>query len=96
MTYKEVAAAKQRMWNKEQKRLGDATCEKRKMSKEDERVTDGRRRQGSPVKAWMKQHITTVEASRTMAEVERILLENDVGCIPVVQDGTQKLVGQTF
>lgn len=28
-----------------------------------------------------------------MAEVERILLENDVGCIPVVQDGAQKLVG---
>ena len=41
----------------------------------------------------MKQHITTVEASRTMAEVEAILLGNDVGCIPVVQDGTMQLVG---
>ena len=29
----------------------------------------------------------------TMAEVEAILLENDVGCIPVVMDGTQQLVG---
>merc|ERR1711862_697092 len=45
------------------------------------------------VKAWMKQHIKTVEASLTMAEVEAILLENDVGCIPVVRDGTKQLVG---
>lgn len=93
VTYKEVAAAKQRMWNKEQKRRRDATSENRRMSKEDQRVADGRRRQGSPVKAWMKQHVTTVEASMTIAEVERTLLENDVGCIPVVQDGTNKLVG---
>lgn len=28
-----------------------------------------------------------------MAEVELILLENDVGCIPVVADGTNQLVG---
>ena len=28
-----------------------------------------------------------------MAEVEIILLENDVGCIPVVADGTNQLVG---
>ena len=41
----------------------------------------------------MLQHIMTVEASRTMAEVETILLENDVGCIPVVKDGTMELVG---
>mmetsp|Transcript_39301 Transcript_39301/g.95094 ORF Transcript_39301/g.95094 Transcript_39301/m.95094 type:complete len:760 (+) Transcript_39301:103-2382(+) len=93
VTYKEVAAAKQRMWNKEQKRLRDAASEKRRMTKESQRIADERRRQGSPVKAWMKQHVTTIEASRTMAEVERILLENDVGCIPVVQDGTKKLVG---
>jgi hypothetical protein len=31
------------------------------------------------VKAWMKQHVKTVESSMTMAEVETILLENDVG-----------------
>jgi len=29
----------------------------------------------------------------TMSEVEAVLLENDVGCIPVVQDGTKQLVG---
>ena len=29
----------------------------------------------------------------TMAEVEAILLANDVGCIPVVLDGTKQLVG---
>jgi predicted transcriptional regulator len=41
----------------------------------------------------MKQHVTTIPASMTMAEVEHVLLENDVGCVPVVQDGTNKLVG---
>ena len=30
---------------------------------------------------------------RTMAEVESVLLEADVGCIPVVADGTNQLVG---
>ena len=51
------------------------------------------RRVGTTVKAWMLQHIQIVEASKTMAEVEFILLENDVGCIPVVADGTNQLVG---
>jgi CBS-domain-containing membrane protein len=51
------------------------------------------RRKGSTVKGWMLQHVQVVEASKTMAEVENILLENDVGCIPVVADGTMKLVG---
>ena len=41
----------------------------------------------------MKQHIRTVEASQTMFEVEAILLDNDVGCIPVVADGSKQLVG---
>ncbi len=41
----------------------------------------------------MLQHIQIVEASKTMAEVESVLLENDVGCIPVVADGTGQLVG---
>jgi len=29
----------------------------------------------------------------TMAEVEAVLLNTDVGCIPVVADGTKQLVG---
>jgi nanoRNase/pAp phosphatase (c-di-AMP/oligoRNAs hydrolase) len=97
VTYKEVAAAKQRLWNKEQKRL----------HREREAATNGfvgplqvpdtkvqeQRKQGSTVKAWMKQHVQVVEASKTMAQVESILLENDVGCMPVVADGTKQLVG---
>eukprot|EP00537_Pseudo-nitzschia_pungens_P007466 CAMPEP_0172377768 /NCGR_PEP_ID=MMETSP1060-20121228/69080_1 /TAXON_ID=37318 /ORGANISM="Pseudo-nitzschia pungens, Strain cf. cingulata" /LENGTH=958 /DNA_ID=CAMNT_0013105477 /DNA_START=165 /DNA_END=3041 /DNA_ORIENTATION=+ len=121
VTYKEVAAAKQRMWNKEQKRLrqeqqrkeqGGKQKNKKKKGKgkknnddenlspeelekkrKQQQITEAKRRRGPTVKAWMKQHIKTVEASLTMAEVEAILLENDVGCIPVVQDGTEKLVG---
>jgi predicted transcriptional regulator len=41
----------------------------------------------------MKQHIKTVEQSMTMAEVENMLFENDIGCIPVVADGTMQLLG---
>jgi nanoRNase/pAp phosphatase (c-di-AMP/oligoRNAs hydrolase)/predicted transcriptional regulator len=98
VTYKEVAAAKQRMWNKEQKRLRQAASEKKQtnnkpMSQEAEKIAEVRRKRGSPVKAWMKQHVKTVEASRTMAEVELMLLENDIGCIPVVEDGSMQLVG---
>jgi nanoRNase/pAp phosphatase (c-di-AMP/oligoRNAs hydrolase) len=111
VSYKEVAAAKQRMWNKEQKRLrqaakakenGDSSQSESKKHKENQQQSmsddarkkaEERRKKGSTVKAWMKQHVKTVEASRTMAEVEAILLANDVGCIPVVQDGTNKLVG---
>lgn len=102
VSYKEVAAAKERMWNKEQKRIRDKA--KRigsgKTHEEDDdsngekrQLSDNRRKKGSTVKAWMKQHITTVEASQTMAEVEAILLGNDIGCIPVVVDGTMQLVG---
>jgi CBS-domain-containing membrane protein len=95
VTYKEVAAAKQRMWNKEQKRLRQAAKQtnKKALDPEAERRAEKRRRRGSTVKGWMKQHIKTVEASRTMIEVEQILLENDVGCIPVVEDGSSQLVG---
>ena len=110
VTYKEVAAAKQRMWNKEQKRLRQEANKKKQDDNDDDdddslspeekkkiieqrKIADEQRRRGPPVKAWMKQHIKTVEASLTMAEVEAILLENDVGCIPVVQDGSRYLVG---
>jgi nanoRNase/pAp phosphatase (c-di-AMP/oligoRNAs hydrolase) len=99
VTYKEVAAAKQRMWNKEQKRLRQAAQEeedgggREPLSDEAKKIAEERRIRGSSVKAWMKQHIKTVEASLTMAEVEAVLLENDVGCIPVVQAGSKQLVG---
>jgi nanoRNase/pAp phosphatase (c-di-AMP/oligoRNAs hydrolase) len=103
VTYKEVAAAKQRMWNKEQKRQKTVETPSRQEgagidgesddAEQRLKLAEERRKKGSTVKAWMKQHITTVEASRTMAEVEAILLGNDVGCIPVVQDGTMQLVG---
>jgi nanoRNase/pAp phosphatase (c-di-AMP/oligoRNAs hydrolase)/predicted transcriptional regulator len=48
---------------------------------------------GSAVKGWMLQHVQTVEEDKTMAEVESILLEHDVGCIPVVGVGTKTLIG---
>jgi CBS-domain-containing membrane protein len=104
VTYKEVAAAKQRLWNKEQKRIRQeaeaAAAEKAEKKQnsvdENEDSSDDKknsRKLGSALKGWMKQHVQTVEASMTMAEVEAILLENDVGCIPVVADGTKQLVG---
>jgi nanoRNase/pAp phosphatase (c-di-AMP/oligoRNAs hydrolase) len=100
VTYKEVAAAKQRTWNKEQKQLRQEAKvreqgkpEESTMMSDDAKKKVEQRKGGSIVKAWMKQHVKTVEASRTMAEVEAILLANDVGCIPVVMDGTMQLVG---
>merc|ERR1712161_168331 len=101
VTYKEVAAAKQRLWNKEQKRLRQETKKKMEQSSNDKDSTDEskgydkreKRKLGSALKGWMKQHIQTVEASFTMAEVKAILLDQDVGCMPVVKDGTKKLIG---
>ncbi len=101
VTYKEVAAAKQRLWNKEQKRIRQeanrtASNNGKKKNSSTSGKTDGKaeeRKLGSALKGWMKQHVKTVEASMTMAEVEHMLLENDVGCIPVVADGTTQLVG---
>jgi nanoRNase/pAp phosphatase (c-di-AMP/oligoRNAs hydrolase) len=95
VTYKEVAAAKQRLWNKEQKRLQrerEAMSQGESLLSTDTQL-QAQRKQGSTVKAWMKQHVQLVEASKTMSQVESILLENDVGCMPVVADGTKQLVG---
>lgn len=101
VTYKEVAAAKQRLWNKEQKRIRQEVAATEKAKKRgikeggknnsDEKKNE--RKLGSALKGWMKQHVQTVEAGLTMAEVEAYLLENDVGSIPVVADGTNQLVG---
>ncbi len=108
VTYKEVAAAKQRLWNKEQKKIRqeaqaaakndspDGKGKKRQKGPQNEEFLKkqrDRQKLGSALKGWMKQHVQTVEAGRTMAEVEAVLLENDVGCIPVVADGTKQLVG---
>jgi len=89
VTYKEVAAAKQRLWNKEQKRLtreatetaaNSAKGNKIDASADAERVRK-ERKVGSPLSGWMKQHVRIVEASMTMAEVENVLLENDGTCL---------------
>lgn len=98
VTYKEVAAAKQRLWNKEQKRLRreKELAEKGQKVPYEQNVNLAKERQrkaGTTVKGWMKQHVRLVEDSTTMAELEAILLENDVGCIPVVASGTKKLIG---
>lgn len=90
VSYKEVMAAKLRLLNKQEKRL-------RQMEKdlaEGKAVSESQRSQReSALKGWMKQHVQTVEASQTMSEVENILLEADVGCIPVVADNTKQLIG---
>jgi hypothetical protein len=36
-----------------------------------------KRKMGSPLSGWMKQHVRLVEASMSMAEVENVLLETD-------------------
>merc|ERR1712238_190534 len=72
----------------------DSLSDKEKKPRIQQRkIVDEQRRRGPTVKAWMKQHIRTVEASLTMAEMEALLLESDIGCIPVVQDGSLYLVG---
>jgi predicted transcriptional regulator len=58
----------------------------------DEKVASERNK-GSTVKGWMIRNVQIVEESKTLAEVETIFLENDIGCIPVVADGTRRLVG---
>jgi len=110
VTYKEVAAAKQRLWNKEQKRMRQEVAaalkgvkgDSQKRGKKEHKIEDDddlshdkqdTRKLGSALKGWMKQHVQTVEAGLTMAEVEAVLLEADIGCIPVVADGTNRLVG---
>lgn len=108
VTYKEVAAAKQRLFNKQQKReRREAKLRAEAEARGEEYVVNSNgvgvsvgeedkineRKLGSALKGWMLQHVAVVEASKTMTDVESILLDNDVGCIPVVADGTMQLVG---
>ena len=85
VSYKEVAAAKQRLFNKEQKRLrqdakkaedGDDLGKKRKRKGTPQKETPDRKL-GSALKGWMKQHVQMIEANMTMAEAEAVLLAND-------------------
>lgn len=95
VSYQLTMAAKQRLWNKEQKRLRQEVdlLEKGKLSVRIDEKVASERNKGSAVKGWMIQNVQIVEESKTLAEVEAIFLENDVGCIPVVSDGTRRLVG---
>ena len=96
VTYKEVAAAKQRLFNKEQKRLRrekEADEKGVKIPYDERKAKERQKNNGSTVKGWMLQHVRVVEDTMTIAEVEAILLETDVGCIPVVAEGTMKLIG---
>lgn len=95
VSYQLVEAAKQRRLNKERKRIRqeDEAMANGKTSPKPEMKATAEKKQGTSVKGWMLQHVQTVEASRTMAEVEAILMENDVGSLPVVADGTKQLVG---
>jgi predicted transcriptional regulator len=90
-----VAAAKQRLFNKEQKKFRqerDAQVMGTPLPPTDEKLAVERSK-GTTVKGWMIRNVQIVEASKTLAEVEAIFLENDIGCIPVVADGTKRLVG---
>mmetsp|Transcript_31965 Transcript_31965/g.67041 ORF Transcript_31965/g.67041 Transcript_31965/m.67041 type:complete len:673 (+) Transcript_31965:162-2180(+) len=88
VSYKEVSAAKMRLINKQEKRIRQIE----KAAEQGKELPEGRPLE-SALKGWMKQHVQTVEASLTMAEVEHVLLETDVGCIPVVVDNTKQLIG---
>jgi len=82
VTYKEVAAAKQRLWNKEQKRLRrekEAAEKGFEIPYDEKKTKERQQKSGSTVKGWMIQHVQLVEDSTTMAEVEAILMESDVG-----------------
>lgn len=73
VSYKEVTAAKQRLLNKQEKRLRqlEKAAETGKPSPDNGRPLE------SALKGWMKQHVQIVEASTTMSEVEQILLDTD-------------------
>jgi len=88
VSYKEVAAAKMRLINKQEKRVRQIE----KAAAQGKDLPEARPLE-SALKGWMKQHVQTAEASLTMAEVENILLETDVGCIPVVVPNTKQLIG---
>lgn len=83
-----MSQAKLRLLNKQEKRLRQVE----KAAQEGRPLPKARPLETS-LKGWMKQHVTVAEANMTMREVEQMLLETDVGCILVVEDGTRSLIG---
>ncbi|MDQ7095843.1 CBS domain-containing protein [Desulfosporosinus sp. PR] len=41
----------------------------------------------APVKGFMTRNVVTVEAEATLDEVQRVMVQNDIGRLPVVEDG---------
>ena len=83
VTYKELAAAQNRYVNKvkkKQKQMGTG-------GQGNEMIA------GTKVKAWMLNHVRTVSTATTLNEAEKILLEGDVGMIPVVEGEDEVVVG---
>jgi CBS domain-containing protein len=95
VSFQLTVAAQHRLRNKEEKRLRQELDQQENGTRFP--LSDGKeaseRTKGSAVKGWMIQNVQIVEESKTLAEVEAIFLENDIGCIPVVADGTRRLVG---
>ena len=83
VTYKELAAAQTRLVNKKKKN-------KKKVGKGQR----GGGREGTKVKGWMLHHIPTVGEFCTLSEAEKVLLEGDVGVIPVVEGGSSGFGGK--
>ena len=72
VSYKEVTAAKQRLLNKQEKRVRQLE----RAAEMGKPLPDNRPLE-SALKGWMKQHVQIVEASTTMSEVEQILFDTD-------------------
>jgi tRNA nucleotidyltransferase (CCA-adding enzyme) len=43
--------------------------------------------QHAPVKGFMTRNVVTVESEATLDEVQRVMVQNDIGRLPVVEDG---------
>ncbi|KAL3805488.1 hypothetical protein ACHAWO_002998 [Cyclotella atomus] len=86
VSYKEVTAAKQRLLNKQEKRV-------RQLEKAAEmgKPPPEARPLESALKGWMKQHVQIIEAKTTMSEVEQILLDTDVVQFTVTSNNGVKL-----
>jgi len=102
VTSKEVASAKQRLVNKQEKQAKQKAKREEEARKRGEKIPEmtdrekaimKKRKLGSALKGWMLQHVTVCEGSKKLNDVESMLLENEIGCIPVVADGTMQLIG---
>lgn len=73
VSYKEVAAAKMRLMNKQEKRMRQIE----KAAQQGKTLPESDRPLESALKGWMKQHVQLAKSSMTMAEAENILLDTD-------------------